>query len=156
LRHLTLALPRHISATLLCAPFPAGNMGRTHRVYLAGEVVYKCKKCDNHLAVKEGLISPNFQGQHGKAILVHHVVNVTLGDPEERGMRTGKHVVRDMYCQMCEQYLGWKYDLAYSTDQKYKEGHFILECALILEVEEEAAIYEPPLIIQLTIGDSRE
>lgn len=32
-------------------------MGRTFRIYLAGESVYVCKKCGNHLAVGESLLS---------------------------------------------------------------------------------------------------
>lgn len=32
-------------------------MGRTYRIYLAGESVLMCRHCGNHLAVSEGIIS---------------------------------------------------------------------------------------------------
>lgn len=36
-------------------------------------------------------------------------VNIYTGDPEERNMRTGRHTVRDVYCEVCHTVLGWKY-----------------------------------------------
>ena len=36
-------------------------------------------------------------------------VNVTLGEPEDRLMRTGNHTVRDIYCRVCNTIIGWKY-----------------------------------------------
>ncbi|ORY34683.1 putative yippee-like protein [Naematelia encephala] len=108
-------------------------MGRTFRIYLAGESVFLCRQCGNHLAVGESVLSKAFTGQHGRAILIQHAVNVYTGEAEEREMRTGKHVVRDVFCQVCHSVLGWKYDLAYEPEQKYKEGKFILERELITE-----------------------
>ena len=35
----------------------SGEMGRTFRIYLAGEYVYCCRECGNHLAVSESVIS---------------------------------------------------------------------------------------------------
>jgi hypothetical protein len=63
-------------------------------------------------------------------------------------MRTGKHTVRDVFCQVCHAILGWRYvsyphcfvgnaadlkDFAFEPDQKYKEGRFILEKEMIIE-----------------------
>jgi len=76
----------------------------------------------------------NFRGQHGKAFLFDNVVNVVLGDANERSMTTGKHVVRDIWCRQCKTTVGWKYDKAYETAEKYKEGKFILEAELLLPV----------------------
>jgi hypothetical protein len=42
-------------------------------------------------------------------------------------MTTGKHTVADIYCNCCQQLVGWKYESAYEKTQKYKEGKFILE-----------------------------
>ena len=67
-------------------------------------------------------------------------------------MTTGLHTVRDICCSRCKSTLGWKYvrplasnagvpsqstpqDRAYETPQKYKEGKYILEKALLREVE---------------------
>ncbi|KAL7425185.1 hypothetical protein Q5752_000873 [Cryptotrichosporon argae] len=111
-------------------------MGRVFRLYLAGEAVFVCKQCRNHLAVSESVISRAFHGQHGRAYLIHHAVNVYNGPPEIREMRTGQHVVRDTHCSVCSTVVGWKYDTAYQHDQKYKEGRYILERECIVEVAE--------------------
>lgn len=108
-------------------------MGRQHRIYLAGESVFVCRDCGNHLAVGESVLSKQFHGQHGRALLVHHAVNVYCGEADEREMRTGKHTVRDVFCRVCHTVLGWKYDFAYEADQKYKEGRYILEREMITE-----------------------
>ncbi|OXG48341.1 hypothetical protein C355_04288 [Cryptococcus neoformans Th84] len=99
-------------------------MGRTYRIYLAGESVLMCRHCGNHLAVSEGIISK------------HTVVNTYSGEAEDREMRTGRHTVRDIYCRVCHTTLGWKYDFAFEHDQKYKEGKYILEREMITEKPE--------------------
>lgn len=55
-------------------------------------------------------------------------------------MSTGLHIVRDVYCGGCEQYLGWTYvesgltkEYAYVNSEKYKEDCFILEKAFTEE-----------------------
>ena len=35
--------------------------------------------------------------------------NIIKGDKHEKSMRTGVHVVRDISCKGCSQYLGWTY-----------------------------------------------
>jgi len=62
-------------------------------------------------------------------------VNVEEGEPIERTMTTGLHVVRDIACCNCSSVLGWKYDKAYEPGQKYKEGKFILERNLLVDVQ---------------------
>lgn len=76
----------------------------------------------------------NFRGQHGKAYLFHNVVNIAAGEPNERNMTTGRHVVRDITCRQCKETVGWKYDKAYENSEKYKEGKFILEAELLCNV----------------------
>lgn len=110
-------------------------MGMTFREYLAGSRVFGCQKCRTHLATIELMLSRAFNGQHGRAYLFDHVVNVYTGDPVERQMTTGKHIVRDLHCVKCHQLLGWKYDYAYEETQKYKEGKFILERNLLVDVQ---------------------
>lgn len=36
-------------------------------------------------------------------------VNVSLGPKEDRQMTTGRHTVSDIYCNCCQQIVGWKY-----------------------------------------------
>ena len=62
------------------------------------------------------------------------MVNITLGEAAERSMTTGRHVVRDVNCRQCQETVGWKYDRAYETTEKYKEGKFILEAELLCAV----------------------
>lgn len=76
----------------------------------------------------------DFRGQHGKAFLFNTVVNTTQSEAMERSMTTGRHVVRDIACRQCKETVGWKYDKAYETGQKYKEGKYILEEELLCVV----------------------
>ncbi|KAH7104100.1 yippee-like protein [Auriculariales sp. MPI-PUGE-AT-0066] len=110
-------------------------MGMTFREYLAGARIFGCHKCRTHLATIEVMLSRAFTGQHGRAYLFDQVVNVTTGEPSERQMTTGKHIVRDIYCVRCGEMLGWKYDVAFEDSQKYKEGRFILERNLLIDVK---------------------
>ncbi|EIW71377.1 hypothetical protein M231_04762 [Tremella mesenterica] len=128
-------------------------MGRQFRVYLAGESVFVCKQCGNHLTVKEGILSNQFTGQHGKAMLVHHAVNVYTGEPDDREMRTGKHTVRDVFCKVCHTCVGWKYDYAFEPEQKYKEGRYILERALVVEKPETGPDRGKPRIDELPVRE---
>ncbi|KAL2124392.1 hypothetical protein VTJ04DRAFT_757 [Mycothermus thermophilus] len=109
-------------------------MGLTYNTYLNCARIYGCKGCKTHLADHDDIISRNFRGQHGKAYLFNMVVNVDCGEPAERNMTTGRHVVRDIMCRTCGQIVGWKYDKAYESSEKYKEGKFILEAELLCTV----------------------
>ena len=85
--------------------------------------------------------------------MVHELfsVNVMEGEPNDRPMTTGQHTVRDIYCCKCGATLGWKYashcpcqnwfltgfllqDKAFEPSQKYKEGKYILERNLLVDV----------------------
>jgi hypothetical protein len=87
-------------------------------------------------------------------IIALRSVNVMEGEPMDRQMTTGNHTVRDIYCCKCNTTLGWKYvsihpsirhahlgrhtprqDFAYEASQKYKEGKFILERSLLVDVQ---------------------
>lgn len=41
--------------------------------------------------------------------LIFFRVNITAGPSEERPLITGLHVVADIYCNVCQTILGWKY-----------------------------------------------
>eukprot|EP00760_Papus_ankaliazontas_P006156 PhM_4_TR12922/c1_g1_i1/m.2515 len=105
------------------------------------------------------LISRQFQGRHGKAYLFDNVVNVLLGEPEERVLMTGLHTVCDITCVACGTVVGWKYLSAAEPSQRYKEGRYILERAMILsEMEAESVAAERQVVVQrrrrLRGGDS--
>uniref|UniRef100_A0A3B4V3U0 Protein yippee-like n=1 Tax=Seriola dumerili TaxID=41447 RepID=A0A3B4V3U0_SERDU len=61
------------------------------------------------------------------------VVNVGCGPAEERVLLTGLHAVADIYCENCKTTLGWKYEHAFESSQKYKEGKFIIELAHMIK-----------------------
>ncbi|KAH9947666.1 yippee-like protein [Amylocystis lapponica] len=133
-------------------------MGMSYRRYLNGARIYGCSVCRTHLATIHSMISRAFNGQHGRAYLFEGVVNIVEGEPMDRQMTTGNHTVRDIYCCKCGTTLGWKYvriyltcfrigaahrdafratmqDHAYETSQKYKEGKYILERNLLVDVQ---------------------
>ncbi|XP_075496828.1 protein yippee-like isoform X2 [Primulina tabacum] len=102
-------------------------MGRIFAVTLEGKI-YSCKHCGTHLALSEDIVSKSFQCKHGKAYLFSKAVNVTVGEKVERMMMTGVHVVADIFCVRCGSMVGWKYEMVYEKNQKYKEGKSVLEC----------------------------
>ncbi|OZJ06885.1 hypothetical protein BZG36_00236 [Bifiguratus adelaidae] len=113
-------------------------MGHIYKTYLScteQSSIYGCAKCRTHLTTEDALISKQFQGQHGKAYLFRYVVNIREGTDVDRPMTTGLHTVRDIACEGCREVLGWKYIVAFEESQKYKEGKYILEKKLLLEVE---------------------
>ncbi|SAM00891.1 hypothetical protein [Absidia glauca] len=61
-------------------------------------------------------------------------VNIIAGAAEERSMTTGVHVVQNISCCQCKVVLGWAYVKAYDEENKYKEGKFILEKKLLVEI----------------------
>ncbi|KAJ8761441.1 hypothetical protein K2173_001572 [Erythroxylum novogranatense] len=101
-------------------------MGRVFVVELEGRC-YRCKHCNCPLALSDDVISRKFNCRKGRAYLFKKVVNVSVGRQEERMMLTGMHTVEDVLCCCCGQLLGWKYVAAQDTDQRYKEGKFVLE-----------------------------
>ncbi|KAH7959563.1 hypothetical protein HPB49_011885 [Dermacentor silvarum] len=60
-------------------------------------------------------------------------VNVGCGPAEERYLLTGLHAVADIYCECCKTTLGWKYEHAFESSQKYKEGKYIIELAHMIK-----------------------
>ncbi len=104
-------------------------MGKLWERYLPASTnpIYRCSGCFVHLSLSDWLISKAFNGRFGRASLFDSVINVTLGPKEERTLATGVHIVSDIYCCKCDEYLGWFYYTAMEEDQRYKEGKFILE-----------------------------
>ena len=111
-------------------------MGRLFLEYVEAPCVYVCLSCGTHLSAHGSIISKAFQGRHGRAYLFAEVVNINSGPTENRLLLTGLHVVADIYCNACDTRLGWKYVEAFEESQKYKEGRFILEKAMIIKEEE--------------------
>jgi hypothetical protein len=118
---------------LIFHPQPPRAM-KTFRAYLPScHRTYSCVHCRAHLANHDELISKSFQGSQGRAYLFNSVVNVGCGPAEERVLLTGLHAVADIYCDCCKTTLGWKYEHAFESSQKYKEGKFIIELAHMIK-----------------------
>ncbi|EDV22059.1 uncharacterized protein TRIADDRAFT_29408 [Trichoplax adhaerens] len=94
---------------------------------------YSCIRCRAHLADHSELISKSFQGSRGRAYLFNSVVNISCGPAEQRYLLTGLHVVCDIFCECCKAPLGWKYEEACESSQKYKEGKYIIELAHMIK-----------------------
>jgi hypothetical protein len=108
---------------------------KTFRAYLPGSChrTYSCVHCRAHLANHDELISKSFQGSQGRAYLFNSVVNIGCGPAEERVLLTGLHAVADIFCDCCKTTLGWKYEQAFESSQKYKEGKYIIELAHMIK-----------------------
>ncbi|KAG1970299.1 protein yippee-like [Pimephales promelas] len=112
----------------------AMTRSKTFQAYLPNcHRTYSCIHCRAHLANHDELISKSFQGSQGRAYLFNSVVNVGCGPAEERVLLTGLHAVADIYCENCKTTLGWKYEHAFESSQKYKEGKFIIELAHMIK-----------------------
>ncbi|KAJ4895932.1 Protein yippee-like [Raphanus sativus] len=101
-------------------------MGRVFIVDLGGQI-YSCKHCNTHLTKEQDIMSKSFQGRYGQAYLFNNVVNISIGDKEDRILITGLHTVTDIFCVGCGINVGWKYVTAHDINQKYKEGKSVLE-----------------------------
>ncbi|XP_003281979.1 protein yippee-like 3 isoform X1 [Nomascus leucogenys] len=135
-------LPPRQALGSLCSPWAAPRVGplppapamvriskpKTFQAYLDDcHRRYSCAHCRAHLANHDDLISKSFQGSQGRAYLFNSVVNVGCGPAEERVLLTGLHAVADIHCENCKTTLGWKYEQAFESSQKYKEGKYIIE-----------------------------
>ncbi|CAH0563527.1 unnamed protein product [Brassicogethes aeneus] len=101
---------------------------QSRRAHFQGNVICRILEKKNRPANNK-----SFQGSQGRAYLFNSVVNVGCGPAEERVLLTGLHAVADIYCECCKTTLGWKYEHAFESSQKYKEGKFIIELAHMIK-----------------------
>lgn len=87
-----------------------------------------CRGCLSHLCLSEYVISDKFTGGSGPACLVDTVVNIELDPlPQKTEMHTGTYLINKIMCHQCRRKLGWYYRKAYSYEQHYKEGKYVIE-----------------------------
>jgi hypothetical protein len=72
------------------------DMQKTNRVFFSGSPIYTCRdmNCNVPLTSESHLISRNFKGTYGPAILFDKVWNVILGQKIKREMLTGEHIIK--------------------------------------------------------------
>ncbi|CAA3009060.1 Hypothetical predicted protein [Olea europaea subsp. europaea] len=123
-------------------------MGRLFVITLEGNL-YSCKYCKTHFALSDDIISKSFHCKYGSAYLFNKVVNVTVGDKEDRVMMTGIHTVVDVFCVGCGSLVGWKYQLVKKAKNTRKERSFLrgLRCWVLME----ANIFQNPLWLDLEV-----
>ena len=117
------------------AVYSLQTMGRIFLEHFGGSRLFLCATCDVFLTNRAALVSTRFTGATGRAFLFNRVANLVYSDIQDRVMLTGRHMVRDVSCKNCKSKLGWMYEFATEESQRYKEGHVILERALIVESE---------------------
>jgi len=87
----------------------------------------QCSKCSAVIALQDEIISKSFSGRDGRGYLMHSACNLTVGKKEDRALLTGVHTVADVFCNGCNERMGWYYLKASDQSQKYKEGKYLLE-----------------------------
>ncbi|CEJ93250.1 hypothetical protein VHEMI08855 [[Torrubiella] hemipterigena] len=93
--------------------------------------IWACRRCAMPIANEAYITSRNFRGEQGKAALCERVANTKLGEEYQRNMTTGRHTIRDLFCESCNQKIGWKYIHAPDPSQEYKIGRYIVELELL-------------------------
>jgi len=124
-----LALERLPSASAAAAASAAASPSAAAAA--ASGAIFACASCGAHLAPREALVSDNFTGRTGPALLVRFVLNSVLGAAEARVLRSGAHVVCDIFCACCGEALGWHYLRAPGASEEYKVGASVLERARV-------------------------
>ncbi|TYZ57766.1 hypothetical protein PybrP1_003224 [[Pythium] brassicae (nom. inval.)] len=112
---------------------------RDELLTLAGQRAFSCADCGSLVGDRDDVVAKTFFGRTGKAFLLNNMFNVAVGAPRSRYLMTGMHTISDVSCAVCGSVLGWKYLKAMEASQKYKEGKFILEKALVQDEAEEQA-----------------
>nr|XP_027216272.1 protein yippee-like 2 [Penaeus vannamei] len=131
-RRMQRAEPTCTGNTLRETPDQRRDLARSRSVGKSTHFVHqflKLKLCLNIFS----FLFQSFQGSQGRAYLFNSVVNVGCGPAEERVLLTGLHAVADIYCECCKTTLGWKYEHAFESSQKYKEGKYIIELAHMIK-----------------------
>ncbi|GLE00088.1 hypothetical protein PINS_up008815 [Pythium insidiosum] len=98
---------------------------------------FRCADCGTVVASRADVIAKSFFGRTGKAYLMNAMFNVRMGTPRNRYLMTGMHTICDVMCSTCDVVLGWQYIRAMELSQKYKEGKFIMERAIVHDDKEE-------------------
>ncbi|CAH0479958.1 unnamed protein product [Peronospora belbahrii] len=109
------------------------------RCDVQGMHAFSCAECGNVVADYDDVVSKTFFGRAGKAFLMNNMYNIYVGSARNRYLMTGIHAVADVLCSQCDFVLGWKYLKAMEHSQKYKEGKFILEHAVVQDDSVEQA-----------------
>ncbi|KAJ9097866.1 hypothetical protein QFC20_006089 [Naganishia adeliensis] len=105
-------------------------------VQAQSDMAFACGACDTPLFQSKDIITTILSGAMGKSFLVRNPTNIGFSSGEKQiRLTTGMHVTRDIECLTCRKPLGWYYVKAFETDQKFKEGAYLIEKALLVPVK---------------------
>ncbi|KAG3265584.1 YPEL5 [Ictidomys tridecemlineatus] len=104
-------------------------MGRIFLDHIGGTCLFSCANCDTILTNSSELSFTRFSGATGRAF--NKVVNLQYSEVQDPVMLTGRHIVQDVSCRA--NWDGFIIQFATEDSQPYKEGHVILERALVGE-----------------------
>ena len=91
--------------------------------------MYSCSTCRTHAAYHDDTRAKGVRGLGGRAGRLADGSNGTVGDAEDRGLRTGVRSGRAAPGRSGNSLMGGKYERAYGPGQKDKEGKFVIEKA---------------------------
>ncbi len=111
-------------------------MPRVFLSYLDNKIVYTCKNCQCHIASNDKVVSKNFFGKFGPALLIQSTVNTIEQEEYTQQLMTGMHVISDLRCRNCAQIVGWKYVKCLESNQIYKQGKCLLEKEHVLKTKQ--------------------
>ncbi|KAF7315638.1 Yippee domain-containing protein [Mycena indigotica] len=94
-----------------------------------GTLVTSCNALLPATAIPSDSCRRTFRGFSGKASLFTETYNVIILAPKVQLMQTGAHLLAELNCVNCSQYLGYKIVRAFEQSEKWKESVFLLELA---------------------------
>ncbi|KJH47794.1 yippee putative zinc-binding protein [Dictyocaulus viviparus] len=110
-------------------------MPRIFLEHWGGRRTFSCLRCGTYLSNRKEIISARVNGHIGKAYLFRRVANIRQGVPIIHRLITGYHIVRDVFCILCDTKLGWVYEFIQASAERYKEGKFVIDRRLVQEIE---------------------
>ncbi|KAG8390435.1 hypothetical protein BUALT_Bualt01G0083100 [Buddleja alternifolia] len=100
---------------------------------ITGHPFYSCRNCRNPVALHDDLLSKKYKARSGQAYMFAHAMNIVVGAKEDKQLMTGYYTIAKVFCSKCGEEKGWTYVRAFDAREKFKEGRYILEKALILK-----------------------
>lgn len=113
-------------------------MGRIFTMQLDNEVEpkYACNVCLNELCYCElDIIRSDYQCQSGTALFSARIINIVEGAIVHKHFISGHYMIQDVFCNVCLQLIGWKYIEAKESENKFKEGNYVIELIKVQKIE---------------------
>ncbi|KAJ7072304.1 hypothetical protein C8F01DRAFT_1103343 [Mycena amicta] len=129
-RQLPARPPRPLSRPLPAVPHPISCR--------CGTMVTSRSALLPESAIPSNSARRSFKGFSGKACLFTETYNVIQLTPKVQLMQTGAHLLAELNCNKCSQYLGYKIVRAFEKSERWKEDRFLLELAELLPISSDS------------------